>query len=93
MGVLHADGVSKVKQKKGYAHVQSGLGFTLQVAVGELSINNNEDLHEFGGGEVTLKFHEVVFLHAELGRLIADKEIWQYDVDESGVACRCIDDA
>lgn len=82
-----------MKQKKGFAHIQSGLGFTLEVAVGELSINNNEDLHEYGGGEVTLKFHEVVFLHAELGRLIADKEIWRYDVDESGVACRCVDDA
>lgn len=93
MGQLHIDGVSKVKQKKGYAHIQAGLGFTLQVAVGELSINNNEDFSEYGGGEVTLKYHEAVFLYAELGKLIADKEIWRYDVDEAGVAVRCNDDA
>jgi hypothetical protein len=82
-----------VKQKKGYAHVQPGLGFTLEVVAGELSINNNVDISEYGGGEVTLKFHEALMMHAELGRLIADQEIWKYDVDENGSAVCCVDDA
>jgi hypothetical protein len=82
-----------MKQKKGYAHIQPGLGFTLEVKVGELTINNNEDFHEFGGGEVMLTFHEAVILHAELGRLIADQEIWKYDVDEDGVCVGCADGA
>jgi hypothetical protein len=32
-------------------------------------------------------------MHAELGRLIADQEIWKYDVDENGSAVCCVDDA
>ena len=93
MGQLHADGVSKVNQKKAFSPMQAGLGFKLEVAIGRLSMRNDVDVSEHGGGEVSLNFQEAVCLHAVLGRLIADQEIWRYDIDENDEAICCVDDA
>ena len=73
--------------------MQAGLGFKLEVAIGRLSMRNDVDVSEHGGGEVSLNFQEAVCLHAELARLIADQEIWRYDIDENGEAICCVDDA
>ena len=80
-----------MKQKKAFSHMQAGLGFKLEVAAGRLSVRNDVDVSEHGGGEVSLNLQEAVCLHAELGRMIADQEIWCYDVDENGEAICCTD--
>ena len=56
-------------------------------------MRNDVDVSEHGGGEVSLNFQEAVCLHAELGRMIADQEIWCYDIDENGEAICCTDNA